>query len=65
MSNTEPLPDPRKARKEKGVRREELAVTAGVSLSLVAACEQKGMWPKQLLVRARYLAALGLSESAS
>lgn len=56
-------PDPRAAREAAGLRREDLAVKAQVSLNTVATCEQKRRWPKQTLVRQRYLAALGLSEA--
>lgn len=55
--------DPRAVRESKGLRREELATKAKVSLNTVATCEQQRRFPKQHFVRARYLAALGLSES--
>lgn len=62
MTTTEKLPEPRIAREAKGLRREDLATAAGVSLTTVAHCEQRKVWPVQTLVLARYLAALGLTE---
>lgn len=55
--------DPRSLREARGLRREELAAKAKVSLNTVATCEQQRRFPKQHFVRARYLAALGLAES--
>jgi ribosome-binding protein aMBF1 (putative translation factor) len=53
---------PMAARKVAGLSREDLASKAEVSYSTVCRVEQSGEWPKQPKPRARYLAALNLTE---
>ncbi len=55
--------DPKSAREELHLRREELAVKAKVGINTVGACEREKRWPAHAETRRRYLAALGLTEA--
>ena len=55
--------DPRSARESRGLTREQLAAIAEVSITTVATCEQQRRWPKQIRIRQRYFAALGIREN--
>jgi predicted DNA-binding transcriptional regulator AlpA len=60
----EAKPTPKAARLAvPGLRPEDLASKAGVSLSTVMRCERDGHWPRSIPMRRAYLAVLGLTEA--
>ncbi len=51
--------DPKTARELAGISQFDLAIKAQVSLSTVCRAERFGQYPRNALVKSRYLAALG------
>jgi hypothetical protein len=58
------LPHPKKARVAAGLKWRALAAAVPCSSGTISTCERTGQYPRQRAIRAAYLAALHLTETA-
>lgn len=56
------LPHPKQAREKAGLTLRQMVKVSRVGMTTISRCEAAGEYPRNVHVRATYLAALGLTE---